>query len=224
MRHEIVCKPDFSMVKCFLDAGERVKAEPGAMAGMSSNMKLETKARGGLLSGLKRLVGGESFFQNTYWPEGGEGEIYFSPASMGDLHYYPMTGQDIMMQSGAYVCSSDGVEFDTKWSGAKSFFGGEGLFMLKATGQGDLFFSSFGAIHEVDVSGSYIVDTGAIVAFESTLNYTITKVGGMKSLFLGGEGLVCRFEGHGKLWIQTRQPTGFAGWLDAFRPVKTSND
>ena len=91
----------------------------------------------------------------------------------------------------------------------KGFFSGESLFLIKASGNGDIWFSSYGAILEIPVNGSYIVDTGYIVAFEDTLNYNVEMLGGLsfkslKTSIFGGEGLVCRFSGQGKLWIQTR--------------------
>ncbi len=103
-------------------------------------------------------------------------------------------------------------------------FSGEGLFFLKASGTGELFFSSFGAIHKVQVQGEYIVDTGHIVAFEPSLSFKLEKVGGLKSLFLSGEGLVCRFSGSGTLYVQTRNQNSFAAWANQFRRVQTSNN
>lgn len=224
MKHDVFGKPDFPAVRVLLEAGEKIRAEAGAMVSMSSNMKLETKMQGGLLSAAKRsLLGGESLFTNTFWPEGAAGEIVFAPNMPGDLAHRSMKGESFFMSSGAYVAGSEEVAIDSKWGGAKSFFGGEGLFILKATGTGDLFFSSFGAIHEVDVDGEYICDTGHIVGFEESLTYKIDKVGGLKSLFLSGEGLVCRFQGRGKLYLQTRGPCGFAAWCHQFRRVERSN-
>jgi uncharacterized protein (TIGR00266 family) len=112
---------------------------------------------------------------------------------------------------------------NSKWGGAKAFFGGEAVIMLKCTGSGDLWLSSYGAIHEVDVEGSYTVDTSHIVAFEDTVDFTIGKTGSMKSLFLSKEGLVCKFTGHGKVWIQTRNAPALASFLHPFRRVQSKN-
>jgi len=189
---------------------------------MSPNVSVETKAKGGILSSAKRMFGGESFFMNTYTSAGSPGSIFIAPGPPGDLRHIQMAGGELFVQSGSYVASSKGINLDTKWGGAKTFFGGEGLFILKASGQGDLIFGSFGAIHEVDVDGNYTVDTGHIVAFEAGLTFKVRKVGGLKSLFLSGEGLICDFTGKGKLYIQTRKPTSFVSWLTPFRPVQQS--
>lgn len=224
MKYEILGKPDFPCVKVLLDAGESIVAESGAMVAMSPNIEIKTEARGGVLQSLKRsMLGGESFFVNTFTSQGGAGEIYFTSATTGDLEVIELSGSDLVLSKSAFVCSSPGVVIDSKWGGFKAFFGGEGLFFLKASGSGTLFFSSFGAIHQIQLQGDYIVDTGHIVAFDSSVTFSIEKVGGLKSLFLSGEGLVCRFSGSGRLWIQTRNQNSFAAWADQFRRVQTSS-
>lgn len=224
MKFEVLGKPDFPLVKVNLEDGESIKAESGAMVGMSSTIQMETKAEGGILKSAKRMLGGESLFVNTYSAQGSAGEIYFTSATTGDIEHYRLEGSELFMSSGAYVCGSPTVEIDSKWGGARSFFSGEGLFILKASGTGDLFFSSFGAIHKVAVSGDYIVDTGHIVAFEPGLSYNIERVKGLKSLFLSGEGLVCRFSGNGNLYLQTRNQDSFAFWANQFRRIQASTN
>lgn len=223
MQVKIESAPDFAMADVDLAANEQIVVETGSMVAMSPNVTVETKAKGGLLAGIKRMAGGESFFINTYTSTGGPGKIMIAPGPPGDLRHITLAGGEFFVQSGAFVASAPGVTLDTKWGGAKTFFGGEGLFILKASGEGDLVFGSFGAIHEVDVDGSYTVDTGHIVAFEPGLQFSVRKVGGLKSLFLSGEGLVCDFRGKGKLYLQTRKPTSFVWWINAFRPVQTNN-
>jgi uncharacterized protein (TIGR00266 family) len=112
------------------------------------------------------------------------------------------------------------VTLDTKWGGAKGFFGA-GLFLLKASGTGPVWFATYGALHEVELTGGeYVVDNAHLVAFEDTLTYSVEKVGGLKSLLFSGEGLVCRMRGTGRVWLQTRSPSSLAWFLHPFRPVK----
>lgn len=132
-----------------------------------------------------------------------------------------------MVQSSGFVACSPEIEIDTKFQGFKGFFSGESLFLLKATGRGDFWFSSYGAIIEIPIAGDYVVDTGYIVAFEDTLNYKVEMIGGLsfKSLktgIFGGEGLVCRFSGEGRLWIQSRNLAPLINFLQPFRPVKSN--
>ena len=137
-------------------------------------------------------------------------------------HVFMDGSSEIFLQSSAYVASSMNVDVDSKWQGFKGFFSGEGLFLLRCTGQGDLWFNTYGAMIEVPVDGNYVVDTSHVVAFTSGLEYNVESVGGLKSLFLSGEGLVCRFHGQGKVWIQTRHPMAFANWAYPFRPQKNN--
>jgi uncharacterized protein (TIGR00266 family) len=223
MQVNISSAPDYAMAEVSLAANEKIVVESGSMVAMSANLQMETKAKGGILSSAKRMLGGESFFINTYASANEPGLIFIAPAAPGDIRHLQLAGGDFFVQSGSYIASGPGVNIDTKWGGAKTFFGGEGLFILKASGQGDLIFGSFGAIHEVDVEGGYTVDTGHIVAFEAGLTFNVRRVGGLKSLFLSGEGLVCDFSGRGKLYIQTRKPTSFVHWIHRFRPVQQSD-
>ncbi|MES0490989.1 MAG: TIGR00266 family protein [Leptospirales bacterium] len=223
MKYNIIGRPDFASIVVNMQANEKIQAESGAMVSMSPNISIETSARGGVLSSLKRKVfSGESFFQNTFTCENSEGELMLTSPSEGDIVHRKLQNEEIILSRGAYVCGDTELQIDSKWGGFKSFFSGEGLFFLKVSGTGDLFFASFGAVEEIDISGDYIVDTGHIVGFEPSLNYKIEKVGGLKSLFLSGEGLVCRFSGQGKVYIQTRNHNSFARWANTWRRVQKS--
>jgi uncharacterized protein (TIGR00266 family) len=205
--------PAFTLARVALDQGESFRAESGAMVSMTGTMDIQTKMQGGLLASLARSVlASESFFQNTFQAARGPGEVTLAPALPGDIRLRELRGEAIILQSGAYLGSHTGIEVETKWGGAKTFFSREGLFLLKAQGEGPLLFSSYGAIVEVQVPPSgYVVDTGHIVGFEPTLQWDVDRVGGLKSLLFSGEGLVCRFSGSGKLWLQTRSFDSFLG-------------
>jgi uncharacterized protein (TIGR00266 family) len=227
MKHEIVDAPDFGLLKVDFDgSGESVVAESGAMVSMSSEVQMKTSMRGGLMAAAKRkLLGGESIFQNTFTATGPGQNVYLAPPPEGDIRSFELAqDEEIFLQSGAYLAHmGDQMKLDTKWGGVKSFFGGVGFFMLKVVGAGQLFFTSYGAIHEVEINGSYCCDTGHIVAFTPGLTYNIRKFGGFKGLFFSGEGLICEFNGQGKLWLQTRNAGALAAFLEPFRPVKKSN-
>jgi uncharacterized protein (TIGR00266 family) len=225
MHHEIDYRPSFALLTLSLDAGESVRAEAGAMVSYSDGVTVETSASGGLLGSLKRSVmGGESFFQNTFSTETG-GEVTLAPPLAGDVVEHELDDAAIMIQSGSYMASHPDIELDTKFGGGRSFFGGEGLFLLKATGTGPVYLSSYGAIHEVDlVEGErYTVDTGHIVAFEESARFDVERVGGLKSTLFSGEGLVCTFTGPGKVWLQTRSQDALLAWLIPKLPTNSGN-
>lgn len=220
MQVEITSGPAFAMGTVQIGAGTEVKVEAGAMAAMTGDVQIETKAQGGLLGGLKRSVlGGESFFINTFRSQAG-GHVAVAAKLPGDMRLLTLAGSTWFVQSGSWIASDVGVEVDTKWGGSKTFFGGEGLFLLKCSGAGDVLVSSYGAILEREVAPgeSYVVDTGHVVAFPEGMAYTVEKAGSWKSTVLGAEGLVTRFTGPGTVWLQTRSPQDLLGWLTANMP------
>ncbi len=213
------CKPDFGVVTVNLEGDQTIKVEASAMAAMDTNVEMKTKFKGG----FKRFLTGESLFINEFTARAGPGEILIAPGSPGDIEHLHLDGDTIYLQNSAYVASGLDVQINMKWQGfMKGFFSNEGLFLIQCTGHGDLFFNTFGAMVCIDVDGEYVVDNGHIVAFTEGLDYKISTVGGYKSLFFSGEGLICRFEGQGKVWIQTRQLGAFASWVYPYRPVQSN--
>ncbi|MBO8182739.1 MAG: TIGR00266 family protein [Archaeoglobus sp.] len=218
MKHRILSRPSYSLLELELESGEEVQAETGAMVYMR-NVELKTEMKGGLFGGLKRsLLGGESFFINRFVSKG-KGLLGLAPRYQGDIVHIPMDGR-MYAQSGAFLASSPEIEVDTKWGGTKTFFAGEGLFLLKLDGSGDLWLSSFGGIEEVEVEDYLKVDTGHIVAFGEGLDFKISRAGGLKATLLSGEGLVAEFRGSGKVWIQTRSVGEYVGWLASLLPKR----
>lgn len=224
MKIDIRYQPSYSLAIVSLAAGESIQAESGAMVSMSSSIQVETGMKGGVLGAVARKVlGGESLFANTFTSAGAAGEITLAPSLPGDLTAITMTGQTYFVQSGSFLAGDTGIDLDLKWGGARGFFGSEGLFLLRATGTGQIVVSSYGAIHRVDVTPAapYIVDTGHVVAFAQGLEYEVRRVGGWKSTLLSGEGLVCEFRGSGALYLQTRSTQAFLSWLIPRIPTGT---
>ena len=224
MHTEVLYGPAYAAAKLTLDRGETVRAEAGAMLAMSGGVTLETSTQGGIFKGLKRsLLGGESFFMNTFTAQADGAELWVAPSLPGDVVAWPHSGT-IYLQSGSYVASASGIDIDSNWGGAKTFFSREGLFVLKVVGQGDLVLSSYGAIHAVDLQPgqTYTVDTGHMVGWTDGVQYSVRKVGGWKSTLLSGEGMVCDLTGPGRIYLQTRSQDAFLDWLIPKLP-KSSN-
>lgn len=226
MEIEILYRPSYSLARVKLAANEALLAETGAMVGMSAGVQLETKMKGGFLKSLSRSVlGGESFFVNTFRAPSQGGEILLAPTLPGDVFLLELENETYLVQSGSFMASSEGIQTDTKWSGARTFFGGEGLIMLRCSGTGKLLLSSYGAIHELDLKAgeTYTVDTGHLVAFKEQIGFRVRTVGGLKSTLFGGEGLVVDLTGPGKVLLQTRSEGAFLDWLIPKIPKRSSD-
>jgi len=213
MKHEIVGNPEYGQLTVHLDPGDVFDAEAGSMAWMDNGMVMKSKMMGGVGKALvRKLVGGESLFVGEYnHPHGGSAT--FSPAVPGAVHHRALNGDTFILTGGAYMASTPGVNLKMKFGGLKSFFSGEGAFQIECGGHGDLFFNSFGAMLEKEINGTFTIDTGHVVAWEPSLDYQITGMGSLKKTLLSGEGLVMKFSGQGKVYVQTRTLKGFAGWL-----------
>lgn len=226
MQVEILYRPSYSLAQVALDRQETIQVESGAMVGMSPDMQIQTQASGGILKSLARSVlGGESFFMNTYTAGASGGSILLAPPLPGDVDVIEMRGESLLVQSGSYLASSQGVNVETKWSGAKTFFGSEGLIMLKVNGSGTLIVSSFGAIHPLEIGAGekYVVDTGHLVSFEEKIGFNVRRVAGWKSTLFGGEGLVIELTGPGRVYLQSRSQDSFLSWLIPRLPKQTSS-
>lgn len=227
--YDIHHRPAYASLVLTLPAGQTLLVESGAMAAMDSWIEMKSRMKGGLMKGVGRMFGGESLFISEFTARGKPGQLWLSPGVPGDICHYVLDGsKGLMVQSAGFVAASPTVDLNTKFQGFKGFFSGESLFLLKVTGTGDFWFSSFGAIIEVPVRGNYVVDTGYIVAFEDSLNYRVEMLGGLswkglRTGVFGGEGLVCRFSGEGRVWIQSRQVANLINFVHPFRPVKSSD-
>lgn len=215
MEYDVEYRPSFALLTVDLDTGERIRAEAGAMVSYTDGISIETRASGGMLGSLKRkALGGESFFQNTFTAER-PGQVTFAPPLPGDIVEHELGDGTLLVQSGSYLAADPDVTVNTKFGGARTFLGGEGLFLLELDGRGTTFLSSYGAIHPVELGAgeTYTVDTGHIVAFEGSMSFDVTRVGGLKSTLFSGEGLVSSFSGPGTLWLQSRSQDAFLSWL-----------
>lgn len=219
MQIEILARPSASVAKLTLDAGEQVVSEVGAMIAMSTGLSVQTTGRqrggGGLWAGVKRMVAGENFFLNQFTAQLPNQTLLLGPGLTGDVIHHPLRSGALIVQGSSWLGSGPGVQIDATFQGVgNALFSGESAFWVRCTGLGDVLLSSFGAIYEVDVQDTYVVDSGHIVAFEDTLAFRVGKLGdSWLQTFLSGEGLVCHFQGRGKLYCQSHSPPSFGKHL-----------
>ena len=224
MRTTVEHNPSYAMLTVDLDPGEEIKAEPGAMV-LQEGVELNTGGGGGgLFGGFKRMIGGESFFVNTFTAEARGGTVGLAPSAPGDIGSFELQpGRNLFIQSGAFLACTGNVQTDAKFQGFRGVFSGESLFFIRAyttESTGMVFYNSYGAIKQVEVhpDRELVVDTGHLVAFTEEVDYSIGKVGGIRSLIAGGEGLVMKFKGSGHVWVQTRNLANLAETLVPFLP------
>jgi uncharacterized protein (TIGR00266 family) len=218
MQYEIKYRPSYAMAVVRLEPGESIAAEAGAMTYMTPTIQVNTRMRQkGIFGSLvTSVLGGESFFVNDFVATGGPGEAGFVAAPVGDIEVLEIgAGRGYIIQKSAYVASSQSVALDVQWQGFTKGLFGQGLFMIKVSGDGTLFVNTFGALdrHVLAAGERLVVDNFHLVAFSDTCTYEVKTFGGWKSTILGGEWLVTEITGPGEVYVQTKNIREFADWL-----------
>lgn len=228
--HEVTHGPSFGMLRVDLQPGQVIVAEAGAMVARHSPVQMEVKLNAGRAAGffaklkalliafVRKLVGGETFFVNHFsTPQ--PGSVWLAPTMPGPIQYRRLNGEKLVLSTGAYLASVGDVDMRLKFGGLRGLLAREGAFFLEVSGVGDLWFTSYGGIEAIDVNGTYVVDNGHIVGFEGNLNFQIMSAGGgFLGFFASGEGLVCEFQGQGRLYVQTRNVGSLVSWISGFLP------
>ena len=218
MEFELQGKPSFAYLHVQLASGESFVAESDAMASMSCDLDMKAKLNGGFFTALvRKFIGGESLFINVFTNNTNETKkLTLTQATPGDIFQKELNDQEYFLQPGAYICSTPGVNLSVKWAGLMSWIGGEGLFRLKVSGTGTVFFGAYGCLCEKEIEGEFIVDTSHLVGYEPTMKLKQQLSGSLISSITSGEGFVTRVEGKGKIIIQTRSISGLVSWLNRY--------
>jgi uncharacterized protein (TIGR00266 family) len=231
MNHEITHGPSFAMLRVDLSPGDKVIAEAGAMVARNTHVAMEVKMnsrknagffgkmKGFFVALIRKFIGGETFFVNHFTTTQGQGSVWVAPTMSGAVTHRRLNGETIVLQTGAYLASTGDLDMKMRFGGLRGLLAKEGLFFLEISGAGDLWFSSYGGVETVDVNGTYIVDNGHIVGWEGPLTFKMKSPGGgALGFFASGEGLVCEFQGQGRVYIQSRNLNSLVQWLTPLLP------
>lgn len=225
MQHVIKYEPSFPMLQVKLEPGETLVAEAGAMVARSTTTAMEVRLNAGLQAGffaklkavavaiVRKLVGGETLFVSHFSAPRG-GWVWLAPSLSGSMRHIAMQGQTLLLSRGAFVACAGAIDLGLRWGGLRSILAKEGAFFIEACGHGDLWITSYGAVDEIWVDGEYIVDTGHLLGFDSSLTYRIKGPGGgVMGFIASGEGLVCELSGRGRALVQSRNTSSLVGWM-----------
>jgi uncharacterized protein (TIGR00266 family) len=226
--HEIdyrILGESIQVVEIELDPQETVIAEAGAMLYMEESISFKTKMGDGseaydsilgkLIKAGARMITGESLFMTHFSNTGartadGKARVAFAapyPGSIIPVDLRKMYNNEILVQKDGFLCAALGtkvsIAFNKKLS--STFFGGEGFILQKLQGDGMAFIHAGGTIIEKELNNETLrVDTGCIVAFESTIDFDIQRSGNLRSMLFGGEGVfLATLKGTGRVWLQS---------------------
>jgi len=212
---EIRDRPAFAHLLVQMEKGDKIIAEAGAMASMSGQLQMTTRFSGGPRGALlRRLFASESIFINEFSAQA-SGHVVLTQPYPGDIVAVDLRGTTIFLQPGAFLACEPGITLGLGWAGVRSLIAREGLFRLKASGHGRVWFGAYGAVVPRDVDGELIVDSGHLVAYEPTIGIQVGLAAGIFSSFFSGEGIITRVRGQGKIYLQSRSFGGLAAWTNA---------
>jgi uncharacterized protein (TIGR00266 family) len=226
MNFKIIYPGAFSTLQVNLAEDEGIKAESGAMITMSDTIDVDSKMERGLLGGLTRkLLTGETLFFQSLKASRGAGEVLLASAYPGEIEILELDGsEEYLLQKDGFLAAEEGIEISTKAQNlTKGLFSGEGFFVMRVSGKGKIAISTYGGIHKITLAPgeTRIIDNSHMVCWSANSNYKIEKASkGWVSSFTSGEGLVCRFQGPGEVYIQTRNSPGFGSWIRQFMPAR----
>jgi uncharacterized protein (TIGR00266 family) len=215
VRHQ----PSFAVARCLLAPGEPMRVESGAMLATSWGVQLDASMQGGLMKGLKRAaLGGESLFVTTYTAPQGGGWVDVAANLPGDVVVVTVTpDRPFFITRGSWIANAHGVEIQTRWGGAQNLFGGEGGFVIQATGTGEVVLGAYGAVDTMDLAPgeAVTVDSGHVVGYDAGVQSRLRRAVEGRSIqsLKSGEGFVFDFAGPGRVMIQARNPRALVEWL-----------
>jgi len=220
MDFEIVKNP-MGLIQFTMNNGESVTAEAAAMVFIKGDIETNTRMRkSGFLKSLKAAAfGGESFFVNEFIAHEDNCKLGLTGNMLGDIEVIHVD-EEFIIQSGAFVGSTNGLTLDTKWQGFTKGIFGSNLFMLKTMGEGDMFVNAWGGIisTKLEAGEKMIIDNYQLVAMSSTVEYRVRKHGSLKNTIFGGEALVLEIIGPGTVYLQTKNFMEFVRAIVPYLP------
>lgn len=182
---------------------------------MAAQLSMKTEFSGGLIPGLlKKFLGGESLFVNIFSNQTQQPlEIVLTQSTIGDITCIDLRDRQVCFQPGAYIAHTPGVKMGVQWAGFASWVAGEGLFKLRLSGQGKVFFGAYGGLTQKKINGEFIVDSGHLVAYDPAIQMKLGLAGSLVGSVTSGEGIVNRLSGQGVIYMQSRSVGGLVRFL-----------
>lgn len=216
MQAEIKGGSAFSYVEIDLEPGESVITEADAMSSMDARLELKAILNGGFWRALlRKFLGGETFFVSRFSNQtDSKARLTIVQPTPGEVKCEELNGGSLFLQPGAFLACEETVSLGLQWAGLVSWIAREGLFRLVVSGHGKVWYGAYGALLTREIDGEFIVDSGHLVAYDPTIKLRLQLAAGLFSSFFGGEGLVTRVQGKGRVVIQTRSIGGLTGWVN----------
>jgi len=231
MRNQIV-GTTMPVLEFVLDPNDAIISEAGELSWMGRSIQMTTHTQfgggGGIFGVLKRVVGGGTLFMTEYRAVGAPGELAFATKLPG--HIVPVEvgpGREYMIHRHGFLCATPNVQIGVGFqqSLGAGIFGGSGFVLQHLTGQGTAWLELSGEliIKDLQPGEQLRVHPGHVGAFQTSVNFQITTIPGIKNMIFGGDGIfLASLTGPGRVWLQTLPIAKLAHKLMEYMPAEHS--
>ncbi len=191
-----------------LGEGEMIVAESGRLSWMS-NMNLQTRAKGGMFGALRRAAGGGTLFLTDFAPSASEGMVAFAARAPGQIVEIEVgDGREYFVHEHGFLCATQGIDLSVGFqrSLGAGVFGGTGFILQRVGGDAKAWIDLSGEVVRYDLAPGQelLVQPGHIGMFESSIDFQITTLRGIRNMLFGGDGLfLAQLRGPGAVWLQS---------------------
>ena len=212
----------FSMVQ-----GENARIARGSMVYRTGGVELNTKLNasgsgaGAFIKAVARsAVSSESMFITEVICNGASGEVAIAPEMPGSIIQLDIGERQYRLNDSVFLAMESSVSYTLERQnlGKAIFAGTGGLFVMTTGGQGRMLINSFGTVKEIQLNNvdEFVIDNGHVVAWDTSLQYSLQLQSGFFGSIGTGEGIVNTFRGTGKVLIQSLNLQSFAGQLSRY--------
>jgi uncharacterized protein (TIGR00266 family) len=228
MKYEIY-HDHFSALDIHLQPGDSVYTQTGNMVWLKGNVQIASSTRGGLLQGLARSLAGDALFLTEYQCHKGRGLVTFTTSLPGQILPLTLqTGENRFCAKAAFMVAESSVELMPYLRRKLSGPAGEETFVLQTiSGPGTCWLEVGGSLRQYDLRPGEVlqVQPAHLVMYEASVNHELERLGGIKNLLFGGEGIfLSTLKGPGRVWLQTHALATLGARLLPYLPGTKGSD
>lgn len=215
-----------------LDQGESVISTHGELSWMTPNIVMSQTTGGGgagggrgLLAGIKRAIGGGSFFQTQYKAQGaGTGMIAFATKVPGQILPIPVNpGAGMLVHRHGFLCGTPGVSATatTVPGFSAGLWGGEGFVLQRLEGSGQAWIELSGEVtaYQLAPGQTMLAHPGHVGLLQESVSFQITRIQGVRNMLFGDDGYhLVALTGPGEIWLQSMPLPLLAGAIYPYMP------
>lgn len=206
-----------------LAPGETVFSQTNCMCWMTDGIEMKTHTGGGFFAGIKRSLGGGSFFITEFTAQA-NAHVAFAPRFPGTILPVQLAaGQALICRKETFLCAEKSVSLEVAWQKKLSagFFGGQGFILQKVSGPGTVWLDLSGEVVQRDLAPGerLLVHAGHVGIMDPSIAFDIQLVPGFRNILFGGEGLfLATLTGPGRVALQSMPVVNLAEEIGRYLP------